>query len=230
MRLRSLAAAAFIAALSMSSLCAAPARSQDFSALAGFLGGGGAPVSLSPNLFGAPTPMQIWLRPSAGPEGWLQVEGRAQVPQIRGHLERGLKQELARRTRGALQIEGVALSRFSADARAFHLAGEIRHAPRPGARVQASAFEASLPYVVSPQGLKLRPEGRMGAAPPALRAAVEDLLQPVDLVAEAALQGTRLESFVPSVSAAGDLEARALLLASPQALTNFWALALGGGR
>ncbi|MDD2869515.1 hypothetical protein [Neomegalonema sp.] len=227
MRLRSLAAAALIAALTAP---AAPARSQDLGALAGFLGGGGAPVDLSPTIFGAPTPVRIWLRPSAGPEGWLRVEGRAQAPQARVHLERGLKQELALRTRGALHVEGVALSQLSADARAFHLAGEIRHAPRPGGRVESSGFEARIPYAVTPQGLKLRPEGRLGAAPPALRAAVEALLQPVDLVAEEALQGTRLESFVPSVSAQGDLEARAALLASPQALTNFWALALGGAR
>lgn len=227
LRLKALAAASavLIGALSVS---APAARSQGFDALAGFLGGGGAPISLSPRLFGEPVPLRVWVRPSAGPEGWLKVEGRAQVPQIRSHVERGLKQELTRKTRGALIIDGVRLTRASANSRAFHLTGEIRHAARPGAPLAASPFEARIPYSVTPQGLKLRPEGRVRQAPPALEAAVAEMLQPLDLVAEAGLEGARLERFSPSVSASGELEARADFLASPQAMANFWALALGG--
>lgn len=231
MRLRSLAAAALAAALTLPSpMTAAPAAAQDLGALLGLFGGGGAigPLALSPEIYGRPTPVQLWISPSPGPQGWTQVDGRVRTENFRATIERGLTQALVKETRGHLRIEGVRLTSLSLEPGAFRGEGEIRHAPASGGRERRTPFEARIPYVVAPEGLKLRPELRLGEAPAALRAAAGRLAQPLDLVALENMRGARLVSFAPSLDAAGVLDARARFLASPEALSAFMALALGG--
>lgn len=234
MRLKPFAAAALAAALALPA--SAPAQnfseglglSEGLGGVFGMLAAGG-PFALNPRIAGEATPIQIWIAPGPASEGALQVEGRARVERAKAHAERILAAALRQQARGTLHIEGVALSALSADARAFALEGVALHAPRPGAPLARAAFQARIPYVVAPEGLKLRPEGRIAEAPPALRAAFGALLQPVDLAPQAQMEGARLLSFTPALSAGGALEARAAFLATPQALANFWALAASGG-
>ncbi len=244
MRLTSLKMAVLAAPLALSLPLAGqtPAQAQDLGALMGALGQAGPiqgePLPFSPKIFGQPTPMQLWLRPSPGPEGHLRVDGRARAPEAKTHLSRIFARALAQQVGGALHVQGVRVDALSVDGRAFAASGEIWHAAQQGPEIRKTPFSAPeiqktpfsvrANYVVAPEGLKFRPEGRIGPAPAALRAGFERLLQPVELVAQAPLDGARLVSFSPRF-ADGALEAEASFLASPQALAGFWALLMGVG-